>query len=60
MLKKERTLITGKKTLMIFLGWILFSCFAYAELRGVSPTKLQDSISKGVVIIDIRTDILRE
>lgn len=43
-----------KKFVLTILGIVFFTSFAYAELREITPMKLQESISKGVAIIDIR------
>lgn len=43
-----------QRFLLTLLGMVFFTSFAYAELREVTPQKLQESVSKGVPIIDIR------
>ena len=43
-----------KKIFTAVLGLIFFTTFAFAELREITPEKLQESITKGVVIVDIR------
>lgn len=43
-----------KRTFKLLLGLLFCVSFAYAELREVTPAKLQESITKGIVIVDIR------
>mgnify|MGYP000173190186 CR=1 FL=1 len=54
MTNKRGMVLVGKKFFILMLGLMCFASFSYAELREVSPEKLQESISKGVAIIDIR------
>ncbi|WP_432470552.1 rhodanese-like domain-containing protein [Amphritea sp. HPY] len=37
------------------LALLALSSFSYAELKGVTPTQLQEMIDRGVPVIDIRT-----
>ncbi len=53
-MKQDRTLFSGKKIVMTIIGLMLFASFAYAEFREVTPAKLQEAISKGIKVIDIR------
>ncbi len=43
-----------KKIFTAVLGLVFMTTFAFAELREITPEKLQESITKGVVIVDIR------
>lgn len=43
-----------RKVFKIIIGLLFFASFASADLRELSPEKLQESIEKEVVIVDIR------
>ena len=43
-----------RNLLLIGIKLVLFASFAYADFREVTPDKLQESISKGIQVIDIR------
>ena len=45
-----------KKIFTTLLGIMFLATFACAELREISPEKLQESISKNIVIVDIRRE----
>jgi len=43
-----------KRLLILIAALMCFASFSYADLKDVTPQKLQEAISKGVSIIDIR------
>jgi rhodanese-related sulfurtransferase len=43
-----------QKIVLITIGLMCLITFSYADLKEISAAKLQDSISKGIPIIDIR------
>lgn len=53
-MKQYNPLSTGKKLAILIIGLMCFASFSYAEFREVTPIKLQEAISKGVAVIDIR------
>jgi rhodanese-related sulfurtransferase len=43
-----------KKLLKVFIGLICLSTIVYADLKEITPQKLEEAINKGVSVIDIR------
>ena len=54
MIKQNNLQYLTKKMSMIILGLFCFASFSYADFRSVDSNKVEESISKGIVIIDIR------
>jgi len=54
MKKEHANLFAGNRILLIVIGLVCFISFSYADFRGVTSAKLEESISKGIPVIDIR------
>ena len=53
-MKQSGRILVGKKIFLALIGLMCFVSFSYADFREVTSSKLQESISKGIPVIDIR------